>query len=133
MAIAIPSDVRELLDAPNYVHLSTLRADGSPRNWVVWVGLEEEHILVCTSDAIWKAKDMRRDPRVALPVTDMTDPYRVAAIQGQVVDVGPDEGCHYMASRLARIRRRPSYRLCARRSSARECELLRAVICEEPP
>jgi hypothetical protein len=81
MAIPIPADVRGLLDAPNYVHLSTLRADGSPRNWVVWVGLEDDHILVCTSDAIWKAKDMRRDPRVAMSVTDMANPYRMAAIQ----------------------------------------------------
>ena len=96
MTIAIPADVRELLDAPNYVHLSTLRADGSPRNWVVWVGLEDEHILVCTSNAIWKAKDMRRDPRVALSVTDGNNPYRMAAIQGRVVEVRPDEGCRYM-------------------------------------
>ena len=96
MAIPIPDDVRELLDAPNYVHLATLRADGSPRNWVVWVGLEDDHILVCTSDAIWKAKDMRRDPRVALSVTDLANPYRMAAIQGRVVEVRPDEGCRYM-------------------------------------
>ena len=46
MAIPIPDDVRKLLQAPNYVHLSTLRADGSPRNWVVWAGLEDDHILV---------------------------------------------------------------------------------------
>jgi PPOX class probable F420-dependent enzyme len=96
MAIKIPAGVRELLDAPNYVHLSTLRADGSPRNWVVWVGLEDDHILVCTSNVIWKAKDMLRDPRVALSVTDMDDPYRMAAIQGKVVEVRPDEGCRYM-------------------------------------
>jgi len=96
MAIPIPRDVRQLLDAPNYVHLSTLRADGSPRNWVVWVGLEDERILVCTSDAIWKAKDMRRDPRVALSVTDMANPYRMAAVQGRVVEVRADEGCRYM-------------------------------------
>lgn len=94
--IPIPADVRELLAAPNYVHLSTLRADGSPRNWVVWVGLEEECILVCTSNAIWKAKDMLRDPRVALSVTDADDPYRMAAIQGRVVEARPDEGCRYM-------------------------------------
>jgi PPOX class probable F420-dependent enzyme len=81
---------------PNYVHLSTLRADGSPRNWVVWAGLEDDHILVCTSDAIAKAKDVRRDPRVALSVTDMADPYRMAAIQGRVVEVRADEGCRYM-------------------------------------
>jgi PPOX class probable F420-dependent enzyme len=96
VAIPIPEGVRELLEAPNYVHLSTLRADGSPRNWVVWVGLEEEHILICTSDAIWKAKDMRRDPRVALSVTDSENPYRMAAIQGRVVEIRPDEGCRYM-------------------------------------
>ena len=38
-------------------------------------GREDDHILVCTSDVIWKAKDMRRDPRVALSVTDMVLPY----------------------------------------------------------
>jgi PPOX class probable F420-dependent enzyme len=96
MGIPIPDDVRQLFDAPNYVHLSTLRADGSPRNWVVWVGLEDDYILVCTSDAIWKAKDMRRDPRVAMSVTDTANPYRMAAIQGRVVDVRPDEDCRYM-------------------------------------
>jgi PPOX class probable F420-dependent enzyme len=96
MAIPIPDEVRELLDAPNYVHLSTLRADGSPRNWVVWVGLEGDHILVCTSERIWKAKDMRRDPRVALSVTDASNPYRMAAIQGRVVEVRADEDCRYM-------------------------------------
>jgi len=94
--IPIPADVRALLDAPNYVHLSTLRADGSPRSWVVWVGLEDDRILVCTSNAIWKAKDMLRDPRVALSVTDSNNPYRMAAIQGRVVEVRPDEGCRYM-------------------------------------
>ena len=96
MAIPIPGKVPELLDAPNYVHLTTLRADGSPRNWVVWVGLEDDHNLVCTSDAIWKAKDMRRDPRVALSVADTANPYRMAAIQGRVADVRPDQDCRYM-------------------------------------
>src|SRR5215467_7336800 len=90
--IRFPPEVRELFDAPNYVHLSTLRADGSPRNHVVWVGLEGDYILVCTSDATWKAKDMRRDPRVALSVTDMGNPDRRGTIQGRVVEVRPDEG-----------------------------------------
>jgi PPOX class probable F420-dependent enzyme len=96
MAIPIPDDVRKPLEAPNYVRLSTLRADGSPRTWVVLGGLEDDHILVCTSDAIAKAKDMRRDPRVALSLTDITNPYRMAAIQGRVVEIRSDEGCRYM-------------------------------------
>ena len=96
MAIPLPENVRELLDAPNYVHLATLRADGSPRNWVVWVGLEGDQILICTSDHTWKAKDMRRDPRVAMSVTDLANPYRMAMLQGRVVAERPDEGCRYM-------------------------------------
>jgi PPOX class probable F420-dependent enzyme len=83
MAIPLPADLRALLAAPNYVHLSTLRADGSPRSWVVWVGLEGDRILVCTSDSTWKAKDMRRDPRVAMSVIDRGDPYRMAGVQGR--------------------------------------------------
>jgi PPOX class probable F420-dependent enzyme len=88
--------VRGLLAAPNFVHLSTLRASGAPRNHVMWVGLQGEHILVCTSDATRKAKDMRRDPRVALPVVDRDNPYRMAGIQRRVVDARPDHDCAVM-------------------------------------
>ncbi len=95
-AISIPADVRALLESSNYVHLATLRATGAPRNHLVWVGLEGQHILVCTSDWTWKAKDMRRDPRVALSVVDLENPYRMAGLQGTVVEDRLDEGCRYM-------------------------------------
>ena len=94
--MSIPEDVRALLEAPNYVHLSTVRADGSPRNWVVWVGLEHESVLVCTDESTWKAKDMRRNPRVGLSVVDLANPYRMAALQGRVVEIRQDEDCRYM-------------------------------------
>ena len=53
-------------------------------------------MLICTSDVTWKAKDMRRDPRVALSVIDRADPYRMAMLQGRVLQERPDEGCRYM-------------------------------------
>lgn len=96
MAIPLPDEVRALLEAPNYVHLSTLRADGSPRNWVVWIGVEDDYLLVCTGDNTWKARDMRRDPRVGISVVDMANPYVMAAIQGRVIEVRPDEDSRYM-------------------------------------
>jgi PPOX class probable F420-dependent enzyme len=95
-AVPIPEAIRLLLDAPNFVHLSTLRKDGSPRNWIVWVGLEGDHILVCTSDLQAKAADMRRDPRVGLSVADSANPYRMAVLQGRVVEMRPDHECVYM-------------------------------------
>jgi PPOX class probable F420-dependent enzyme len=96
MAIAIPAGVRELLEAPNFVHLSTLRKDGSPRNWIVWVGLEGDRILVCTDDSNLKAVDMRRNARLGLSVADADNPYRMAALQGLVVEVREDHDCRYM-------------------------------------
>jgi PPOX class probable F420-dependent enzyme len=94
--VALSEETRALLDAPNYVHLATLRADGTPRNWVVWVGLEGDNILICTGETAWKAKDMRRNPAVALSVVDAANPYRMAAVQGRVVEFRDDADCRYM-------------------------------------
>jgi PPOX class probable F420-dependent enzyme len=96
MPIPLPDDVRSLLDAPNYVHLSTLRADGSPRNWVVWAGVEDDHVLVCTARSTLKGKDMLRDPRVGISVSDLVNPYRMAALQGRVVEVRDDGDSRFM-------------------------------------
>jgi PPOX class probable F420-dependent enzyme len=96
VAIPIPPTVRALFDRPNYVHLTTLRQDGTPRNWVVWVGVEGEHILVCTGTGQWKAKDMQRDPRVALSVADFDNPYKMAAAQGRVIDIRRDPDNAFM-------------------------------------
>lgn len=88
--VAVPDDVRSLLDAPNFAHLATLRPDGSPRNHVVWVGLEGDHVLVCTYESYYKATDMKRDPRVALSVFDQANPYRMASVEGRVIEMRPD-------------------------------------------
>jgi PPOX class probable F420-dependent enzyme len=92
----LPSAVRDLLAAPNYVHLSTLRRDGTPRNWVVWAGLEDDRVLICTTTHSMKATHMRREPRVGLSVIDLHNPYRMASLQGRVVEVRDDEGCRHM-------------------------------------
>ena len=107
-SIPLPEDVRALLAAPNYVHLSTLRHDDSPRNHVVWVGLEGDRMLVCTSDSTWKAKDIRRDPRVAVSVVDSDNPYRMAAVQGRVIEEPADEGCRLMDPISIKYTGRPS-------------------------
>jgi PPOX class probable F420-dependent enzyme len=94
--IEIPPDARALLEAANVVHLSTLRVDGSPRSSVVWVGLEDDNLLICMPDWTRKAKDMLRDPRVSLSVVDFDNPYRMASLKGRVLEVRPDEGCVHM-------------------------------------
>ena len=86
----LAAEVRSLLERPNFVHLSTLMPDGSPQNAPIWVGLEGERVLIGTGEGSLKAKNMRRDPRVALSVVDFRNPYEEAQIRGRVVEIRPD-------------------------------------------
>lgn len=86
----LSADIRELLDRPNFAHLATLMPDGSPQSAPVWVGREGDGILVCTGEGSLKAKNTRRDPRIALSIVDLRDPYVEAQLRGRVVERRPD-------------------------------------------
>jgi PPOX class probable F420-dependent enzyme len=90
MAVPLPDDVKALLDRPNFAHLCTLMPDGAPQSAPVWVAREGDHILVGTGESSLKARNTRRDPRVALSIVDMDDPYAEAQLRGRIVERRPD-------------------------------------------
>ena len=90
MALQLSNEVKTLLDGSNFAHLATLMPDGSPQSVPVWVGREGDRILICTGEASLKAKNTRRDPRVALSIIDFHDPYKEAQLRGRVVERRPD-------------------------------------------
>jgi len=90
MSTALSPEVKQLIDHPNFAHLATLMPDGSPQSVPVWVGREGEHIVICTGEGSLKAKNTRRDPRVALSIVDVTNPYEEVQIRGRVIERRPD-------------------------------------------
>ena len=90
MSSALSPEVKQLIDRPNFAHLATLMSDGSPQSVPVWVGREGDHIIVCTGEGSLKAKNTRRDPRVALSIVDFTNPYEEVQIRGRVTERRPD-------------------------------------------
>ncbi len=90
MAFTLTNEMKELIDRPNFAHLSTLMQDGSPQAAPVWVGREGDRILVGTGEGTLKAQNTRRDPRVALSIIDFDDPYLEVQIRGRVVERRPD-------------------------------------------
>lgn len=92
----LSAEIRQLLDGPNFAHLTTLMADGSPQSAPVWVGRDGDRILVCTGETSVKARNTRRDPRVALSIVDFTDPYRETQLRGRVVERRPDPDLKFM-------------------------------------
>jgi PPOX class probable F420-dependent enzyme len=86
MTIPLSNEIKALLDAPNFAHLATLMPDGSPQSVPVWVGREDDRILICTGEGSLKAKNTRRDPRVAISIVDFHDPYQEVQLRGRVVE-----------------------------------------------
>jgi PPOX class probable F420-dependent enzyme len=96
MAIPLSNEIRALLDGPNFAHLATLMADGSPQSVPVWVGREDDRVLICTGESSLKGKNTKRDPRVSISIVDFHDPYKEAQIRGRVVERRPDDDFKYL-------------------------------------
>jgi len=96
MGIELSSDIKSLIDRPNFAHLATLMSDGSPQSVPVWIGREEDRVLICTSESSLKARNTLRDERVALSVIDLHNPYEEIQLRGRVVERRPDRDFHYM-------------------------------------
>ena|ERR1700751_618492 len=86
MPMTLPHDIKRLIDGANFAHLATLMPDGSPRSVPVWIGREGDRIIICTGESSLKAKNTRRDPRIAVSIVAFDDPYQEARIRGRVVE-----------------------------------------------
>jgi PPOX class probable F420-dependent enzyme len=107
MGIELSSDIKSLIDRPNFAHLATLMHDGSPQSVPVWVGREDDQVLICTSESSLKARNTLRDPRVALSVVDLHNPYEEVQLRGRVVERRPDRDFRYMDPISHKYTRKP--------------------------
>jgi len=81
-----------LLRRPVVCFLTTLMADGSPQVTLVWVDCDGTDVLVNTVEGYVKLRNMERDPRVALAISDPEDPSSYVAIRGRVVETTTEGG-----------------------------------------
>jgi len=78
-------DVRALLDGTPIAHLATLLPDGSPHSIPLWVGTRGDQVAFLTGPGSRKARNLRRDPRVALSFTPADAPFPPVILRGRVV------------------------------------------------
>lgn len=83
----LPSKAKKLIDGKNFINIATLMPDGSPQVTVTWVDRDGDTVLVNTTEDRIKAKNVRRDPRVALSIFSMDDPYDAVFLRGKVVEM----------------------------------------------
>ena len=79
-------DVRRVLETTVNAHLATVLPDGGPHSVPVWVDTEGDHIVITTGPDSRKARNLRRDPRVAISLTPADNPFEPVIIRGRVVE-----------------------------------------------
>jgi len=87
-----PDTHADLLERPVFAHYATVRADGAPQvnpMWFLWdpaVGV----IRMTHTKARHNYRNVLREPRVALSITDPDDGYRYLGIRGVVERIDDD-------------------------------------------
>jgi PPOX class probable F420-dependent enzyme len=85
--IELTAEQQRLLLEPNLAHIATINKDGSPQSTPLWVDFVDGYVLVNTADDRQKAKNVKRDPRVSLSVTDRKNLSKYVEIRGRVVEL----------------------------------------------
>jgi PPOX class probable F420-dependent enzyme len=85
MITMLDPDVRRVLDSTAVAHLASVLPDGAPHSVPVWIATVGEHVAFLTGPDSRKARNLRRDPRVALSLTPVDNPFEPVILRGRVV------------------------------------------------
>jgi len=97
----LPPEVRALFDGANTAHVATLMRDGSPHSVPVWIGVEGDRPAFLSSPGSIKGRNLRRDPRVSISVTDAAGPNSMAQVRGRVGDIVDGDAAWEIIDRIA--------------------------------
>lgn len=108
----ITEPVARLLKGKNFAYLSTLMKDGSPQVTPTWVDIDKDgnSILINTAEGRTKHKNVSRDPRVAISISDQNNPYNMVSIRGRVIEQiseGADEHIDRLAKKYLGMNKYP--------------------------
>jgi PPOX class probable F420-dependent enzyme len=92
----LPDDLIALLRRPSHCYIATLMPDGSPQMTQTWVDTDGEHVVINTVEGFQKDKNVRRDARVAINVSDPDNPSRYYEIRGRVTHTTTDGGTEHI-------------------------------------
>ena len=93
MAITFDAATRRILDDKNFATVATVNPDGGPQASVVWFRRDGDSVLFSITSDKQKARNLARNPRVAVTVFDLENPYDSVEIRGHaelVEDAGKE-------------------------------------------
>lgn len=85
--IELPDQLLTMLRQASICYLATSMPDGSPQVTQTWVDTNGEHVLINSVQTHVKVRNVARDPRVAVAISDPENPSRYAQVRGRVLSV----------------------------------------------
>ncbi|MDQ1633728.1 MAG: hypothetical protein QOJ32_537 [Frankiaceae bacterium] len=92
----LPDDLVALLRRPSPCYITTLMPDGSPQMTQTWVDTDGANVLINTVQGFQKDKNVQRDARVALNVSDPDQPVRYYEVRGRVTATTTEGGADHI-------------------------------------
>ena len=105
--MTLPDELLTLLRAPSTGYIATLMRDGSPQMTQVWVDTDGENVVVNSVDTHVKVRNLRRDPRVAVTVSDPARPRRFFQVRGRATSITPEGGMEHIEKLAHKYTGRP--------------------------
>lgn len=123
-------DLRDLLDGTPIAHVATILPDGAPHSVPIWIGTHGEHVVIMTGPGSQKARNLRRDPRVAISLTQPDDVFAPVLLRGSVVEwldgaegwTAVDEIAHKYTGAPTAANKTGSWALSRSTTTRQECE-----------
>ena len=101
--MAIPDNLKDLLEAPIVVAFATTNPDGQPQVTPVWASLEGEQVWINSAVGRRKDKNVRANPKVTVLVIDPGNAFHWAEIRGEVVEFDESEAALAHINKLSGI------------------------------
>src|SRR5215207_2339334 len=97
MPVEIPPELTDLLEAPFYGALGTIRPDDTVQVSPMWFEYDGDTIRFTHTSQRAKFRNLQRNPSMSLAVYDPAQPTHHIEVRGSLVEVIPDpEGAFYV-------------------------------------
>jgi len=106
----ITPEIEKFLAGKNFAYFATLMKDGSPHVAPTWIDYDGKMILINTAAGRVKENNVKHDKRVAISVSDNSNPYEMITIRGtveEITDKNADEHIDKLAKRYLGLDKYP--------------------------
>ena len=82
----LDDDARRILEGKNFIFLATVNPDGTPQVTPTWVDTDGHYIVINTAVGRIKHRNVKKNPQVAMAITEQGNPYKLVMIRGKVIE-----------------------------------------------